>query len=126
VLGRRFLLSVVVALSLSTLAPANSTTVNMTSLYLGTKVSGGDHAFPYYLSINGGKVTPSMKHALASEFKGLVLYTPVVGSPGPGPRPQEFIGYRGTPAATPEPANLILLSTGLIGIAGLMRRKLRS
>jgi len=126
VLGRRFLLSLVVALPFSTLASANSTTVNMTSLYPGTNVSGGYHTYPYYFSINGEKATPMMRHALASEFKGLVLYTPVGGRPGQGPRPQEFIGYRGTPVATPEPANLMLLSTGLIGIAGLMRSKLRA
>lgn len=107
-LGRRFLLSVVVALSLSALASANSTTVNMTSLYT-TNVSGGYHTYPYYFSINGEKATSLMKHAPAS-----------------GPHPQEFIGYRGTPVSTPEPASLMLLSTGLIGIAGLVRRKLRA
>ena len=106
--GRRFLLSLVIALFFSTLASANSTTVNMTSLYTGTNVSGGYHTYPYYFSINGEKATPMIKHAPAS-----------------GPRPQEFIGYRGTPLATPEPGSLMLLSTGLIGIAGLVRRKLR-
>ena len=108
-LGRRFLLSLVIALSFSTLASANSTTVNMTSLYSGTNVSGGYHTYHYYFSINGEKATPMIKHAPAS-----------------GPRPQEFIGYRGTPVSTPEPASLMLLSTGLIGIAGLVRRKLRA
>jgi PEP-CTERM motif-containing protein len=205
VLNRRFLLSLIVALSLSTLASANSATVNMTFLYPGTNVSGGYYTYPYYFSINDGKATPMMcdsfnnhitvgenwnanvsgllsgkglfgkdirdykaagiifmgvvngtidakvgnwavwnlfvhgittdaavlaldsnalflaKHAPASEFKGLVLYT-AVGS-GPGHGPQEFIGYR-TPMATPEPGSLMLLSTGLIGIAGMMRRKL--
>jgi PEP-CTERM motif len=106
VLGRRFLLSLVIALFSSTLASANSTTVNMTSLYT-TNVSGGHHTYPYYFSINGEKATPMLKHAPAS-----------------GPRPQEFIGYRGTPVSMPEPASLLLLSTGLIGIAGLVRRKL--
>src|SRR5258708_22044099 len=60
VLGRRFLLSLVVALSLSTLASANSATVNMTFLYPGTNVSGGYYTYPYYFSINGGKATPMM------------------------------------------------------------------
>ena len=206
-LCRRFLLSLVVALSLSTLASANSATVNMTVLYPGTNVSGGYYTYPYYFSINGGKATPMMcdsftnhisageswnanvsgllsgaglfgknimdykaagiiflgvmngtvsaqtgnwavwnlftkgittnaavlaldsnalllaQHAPASEFKRLALYTPVGASPGHGP--QEFIGYRGTAMSAPEPGSLMLLSTGLIGIAGLMRRKLQ-
>ncbi len=206
-LRSRFLLLLVVALSLSTLASANSTTVNMTFLQPGTNVAGGYYTYPYYFSINGGKATPLMcdsftnhistgeswnanvsgllsgkglfgkdirdykaagiiflgvvngtidakvgnwavwnlfakgvtpdaavlaldqsalllaQHAPSSEFKGLVLYTPVGGSPGHGP--QEFIGYRGTALSTPEPASLLLLSTGLLGIAGMVRRKLR-
>ena len=60
VLHRRFLLSLVVALSLSTLAFANSATVNMTFLYPGPNVSGGYYTYPYYFSINGGKATPMM------------------------------------------------------------------
>jgi hypothetical protein len=61
------------------------------------------------------------KTAKASYFKGLVLYTPVGASPGRGP--QEYIGF-GNPMATPEPGTLLMLGTGLVGIGGMMRRKL--
>jgi hypothetical protein len=63
------------------------------------------------------------QYASASLFKGLAIYTPVGGSPGHGP--QEFIGFR-TSVAAPEPGSLTLLSTGLLGIATLIRRKVRT
>jgi hypothetical protein len=60
-------------------------------------------------------------HSPSSAFNGLVLYTPVGGRPGYGP--QEFIGYNPGCVVTPEPTSLLFLSTGLLGIAALVRRK---
>lgn len=201
----RLLLALVVALFVSSLAFANSTTVNMTYLHPGTNVYGGFYTYPYYFSVNGGSPTPMMcdafnnhvspgqswtahvsgllqgkglfgkdildykaagiiflsvmngtidakignwavwnlftkgitknaavlaldqyalalaQHTPASAFKGLVLYTPIGASPGHGP--QEFIGYNTRALAAPEPGSLMLFSTGLLGVAGMLRRK---
>jgi len=48
-------------------------------------------------------------------------YVPNVGTVSTGPNLFDILG---TASATPEPSSLLLLSTGLLGLAGVLRRKL--
>jgi len=75
--------------------------------------------------LTGGAAIDAQYLALAqtasnSAFNGLLLYTPIKGTQSWGGMPQEFIGY----SAVPEPSTLMLMGTGLIVIAGSLRRRL--
>jgi hypothetical protein len=147
---RHYILSLVVALFLSTLALANSIPVNLTLLHSGTSVHGGAFTAPGHFSISGLKAAPMNFDAISSHpsrdwnahLSGLPAGKVMLGNgaanrtgriafPGQGYQPtcckaQNWVGgVQGAAAAhLPEPGSLILLSTGLLGIAGIARRKL--
>src|ERR1022692_4320284 len=56
-----------------------------------------------------------------SAFNGLVLYTPIAGSQSANGTPQEYIGY----SPVPEPTSMALFGTGMLSLAGMVRRKLK-
>jgi hypothetical protein len=135
---------------LSTLALANSIPVNLTLLHSGTSVHGGAFTAPGHFSISGLKAAPMNFDAISSHpsrdwnahLSGLPSGKVMLGNgaanrtgriafPGQGYQPtcckaQNWVGgVQGAAAAhLPEPGSLILLSTGLLGIAGIARRKL--
>ncbi|MGA3012352.1 MAG: PEP-CTERM sorting domain-containing protein [Terracidiphilus sp.] len=58
----------------------------------------------------------------ASFYSQFVIFIPEAGSqPSGDDVPQNFIGYN-----TPEPGTLVLLGTGILGLAGFLYRKRRS
>jgi hypothetical protein len=57
------------------------------------------------------------------EFQNVVKYVPIDGTQSwQGETPQEFFGD----APVPEPSTLMMLGTGVIGVAGILRRNLNA
>jgi hypothetical protein len=55
-----------------------------------------------------------------SAFNGLFLYSPIPGTQSWGGTAQEYMGY----SPVPEPGSLLLFGTGMISLAGIVRRKI--
>ena len=133
----RVFLSLVAALSLCTLATANSVPVNVTILHSGAGVVAGACARTTLNAFD----SPTTRTSWNAHFAGPLSKVPFAQGvtayratrftfqgEGHGTRRYRVGGWvvwnRRTAMSTPEPGSLMLLSTGLLGVAGMMRRKL--
>jgi PEP-CTERM motif len=75
-------------------------------------VPDGTLDFVFDVTMPGGVALPTDTHIQAFQGQGDLAISNDVG-----------IGTPGTPSSTPEPGSLILLGTGLLGLAGATRRR---
>ena len=150
--ANRFLLSLVAALLLSTLATANSTDVTA-FLHSGSSTFEHANASVGHFSTNVGTATPMTSGSFTSHLSGTDGNADIgamfsgLGMEGKGLTDEKAgrivfpsrkygptccearrgigAGQGHAALSTPEPGSLMLLSTGLMGIAGMVWRKLR-
>jgi hypothetical protein len=84
--------------------------------------------FLYQTSVSGGQQFPTslsftVLNASLNQITGLGIHICVLDNTGQGCATTGFAATGGTPVVTPEPGTLGLLGTGLVGLAGLVRRR---
>ena len=86
-----------------------------------TNISGSPHGV---VSVDSLTFTITSPGLMASQFTGVAIHFCTASGTNCGP--QTGFASVGTPLPTPEPGTLGLLGTGLVGLAGLVRRRFLS
>lgn len=121
----RLALSLVVALSLSTLAAANSAPVTMPDFHSSSIATG--YTSSSHLSGVGEKSSPMTFGHLTSYAATSNTFLSSSHGTISHKDGDWAVWHQGSPKplAAPEPGSLLLLSTGIMGLAGIVRRKLQ-
>jgi PEP-CTERM motif len=105
---------------------------NISGVSTSLKSNGtiGSFSFNYIFktSVSGGQQFPTtlsftISNATISQLTGFGIHLCVVNGQGNGCALTGFAVTGSTPPAVPEPGTLGMLGTGLVGIAGLVRRR---
>jgi hypothetical protein len=127
-LPNRFVLSLVVTLAFSTLALANSAPVNLSSFHSIGSGAHVEYAPSGHFSINGERAaTVTFSPVKSYSFAGSSFLASSHGtiSRKDGDWAVWHKPSTAAPLSAPEPGSLLLISTGVVGLIGSMRRKLQ-